>query len=232
MMKLALSSQMMFKLGRTCSCFSISFSTANLRPNSISSILYISDPLCCMSWAADRDSSYFLISLPEANSNMRIWRSVIEYDANISAFGDKVIAVGTTLFCLTTTPDQFLHGRSCVSSPTFLNSYRSVLLLKLHIPGDFDGQSKGSCAVQVSIMPDSSADSTVSNRSEYWRMISHSGDTTWGFWLWWCVRGRGVCFPRHELDLLNLLHQICIFSESLHQICVLLSSCLWRILRK
>lgn len=50
---------------------------------------------------------------------------------------------------------------------TFLNSYRSVVLLNAHSPGTFFGSSNGSLDCQYSINPPSSAEITQSYLSLY-----------------------------------------------------------------
>ncbi len=76
-----------------------SFSTANRRPNSMSSTLYTAVPACCISWIAARDSSYFRVNFPVRNEKIRICRSGKEKVTKEDESGDNVMQVGVDFDC-------------------------------------------------------------------------------------------------------------------------------------
>jgi hypothetical protein len=71
-----------------------SLSTANRRPNSMSSTLYTAVPACCISWIAERDSSYLRVSLPDNMEKTRICRSGRENVTKDDESGDSTRHVG------------------------------------------------------------------------------------------------------------------------------------------
>ena len=83
--------------------------------------------------------------------------------------GEQVMQVGIDFDYIVVSDRSAQKMRTKMN--TFLNSYKSVVLLYDQRPGTFFGKSNGSMGCQYSMNPPSSADNTVSYLSLYCTLL-------------------------------------------------------------
>ena len=104
---------------------------------------------------------------------IRICRSGSEKVTNDDESGESVLHVGVDLDYSWHRSRQWAPNSSA-STRTFLNSYKSVVLLNDQSPGIFFGSSNGSLGCQYSTNPPSSAEIIQSYLSLYYRATGQS----------------------------------------------------------